>query len=183
MEEGVRGVKLFDGDVAVDTRSPADSVPTSPRDGSTNGSGRASPRDGSSTSFVSPSRVLLSPIGKTGVEPTNVVDVRRNDRERRKKEKKEKKDREKDRETRRQPRDFGDGGGGAAVAASATGADPRIYESTPEPIRQPAPRPAPTIFGGGHPALGGGTIPAKRDWYRELHAAEDTPEAERRDRA
>ena len=70
------------------------------------------------------------------------------------------------------------------MTATATGADLRIYESTPEPVRQPAPRPAPTIFGGGHPALGGGgTIPAKRDWYRELHAAEDTPEAERRDRA
>ena len=185
VEEGVRGVKLFDGDATVDTRSPADSVPASPREGSANGSGRASPSpSASSPSFVSPSRVMLSPLGKNRVEPTNVVDVRRNDREgRRKKEKKEKKDRERDRETRRQPRDFGDGGGGAAVAASATGADPRIYESTPEPIRQPAPRPAPTIFGGGHPALGGGTIPAKRDWYRELHAAEDTPEAERRDRA
>lgn len=179
VEEGVRGVKLFDGDVAVDTRSPADSVPTSPRDGSTNGSGRASPSP--SPSFVSPSRVMLSPIGKNRVEPTNVVDVRRNDRERRKKEKKEKKDRERDRETRRQPRDFG--GGGAGATATATGADLRIYESTPEPVKQPAPRPAPTIFGGGHPALGGGgTIPAKRDWYRELHAAEDTPEAERRDR-
>ena len=163
----------------MDTRSPADSVPTSPRDGSTNGSGRASPSP--SPSFVSPSRVMLSPIGKNRVEPTNVVDVRRNDRERRKKEKKEKKDRERDRETRRQPRDFG--GGGAGATATATGADLRIYESTPEPVKQPAPRPAPTIFGGGHPALGGGgTIPAKRDWYRELHAAEDTPEAERRDR-
>ena len=146
IEEGVRGVKLFDGDATVDTRSPADSVPASPRDGSTNGSGRASPRDGSSTSFVSPSRVLLSPIGKNRVEPTNVVDVRRNDRERRKKEKKEKKDREKDRErdrgTRRQPRDFGGGGAGGdgdgdgrgpedlrehPRAGSATGAQTRAH--------------------------------------------------------
>ena len=65
VEEGVRGVKLFDGDATVDTRSPADSVPASPREGSANGSGRASPSlSSSSPSFVSPSRVMLSPLGK-----------------------------------------------------------------------------------------------------------------------
>ena len=162
-------MKLFDGDATVDTRSPAIRFRRRrAMDRRTDRGGRRRAMD--RRLVVSPSRVLLSPIGKNRVEPTNVVDVRRNDRERRKKEKKEKKDREKDRErdrgTRRQPRDFG--GGGAAATATATGADLRIYESTPEPVRQPAPRPEPTIFGGGHPALGGGgTIPAKRDWYRE----------------
>ena len=54
---GGAGVKLFDGDATVDTRSPADSVPASPREGSANASGRASPSpSASSPSFVSPRR-------------------------------------------------------------------------------------------------------------------------------
>ena len=183
IEDGVKGVKLFDGDEAVDTRSAVNSTPASPNpfetsvedNGSRGGSGRASP------SMMSPMR-LLSPLGSNKVEPTNVVDVQRNDRERRRREKKEKKDRKEARKGERekiarQPRDFG---------ATATGADPGVYEQTPEPIQPPAPRANPMIFGGGS-ALGGGgsiagTVPAKRDWYKELHSAEDTPEADRKDR-
>jgi hypothetical protein len=184
IEDGVKGVKLFDGDEAVDTRSAVNSTPASPNpfetsvedNGSRGGSGRASP------SMMSPMR-LLSPLGSNKVEPTNVVDVQRNDRERRRREKKEKKDRKEARKGERekiarQPRDFG--------VTTATGADPGVYEQTPEPIQPPAPRANPMIFGGGS-ALGGGgsiagTVPAKRDWYKELHSAEDTPEADRKDR-
>ena len=184
IEDGVKGVKLFDGDEAVDTRSAVNSTPASPNpfetsvedNGSRGGSGRAS------TSMMSPMR-LLSPLGSNKVEPTNVVDVQRNDRERRRREKKERKDRKEARKGERekiarQPRDFG--------ATTATGADPGVYEQTPEPIQPPAPRANPMIFGGGS-ALGGGgsvagTVPAKRDWYKELHSAEDTPEADRKDR-
>jgi len=184
IEDGVKGVKLFDGDEAVDTRSAVNSTPASPNpfetsvedNGGPGGSGRASP------SMMSPMR-LLSPLGSNKVEPTNVVDVQRNDRERRRREKKEKKDRKEARrgereKIARQPRDFG--------ATTATGADPGVYEQTPEPIQPPAPRANPMIFGGGS-ALGGGgsiagTVPAKRDWYKELHSAEDTPEADRKDR-
>ena len=131
--------------------------------------------------MMSPMR-LLSPLGSNKVEPTNVVDVQRNDRERRRREKKEMKEKKESRKGERekiarQPRDFG---------ATATGADPSVYEQTPEPIQPPAPRANPMIFGGGS-ALGGGgsiagTVPAKRDWYKELHSAEDTPEADRKDR-
>ena len=113
IEDGVKGVKLFDGDEAVDTRSAVNSTPASPNpfetsvedNGSRGGSGRASP------SMMSPMR-LLSPLGSNKVEPTNVVDVQRNDRERRRREKKEKKDRKEARKGERekiarQPRDFG----------------------------------------------------------------------------
>ena len=183
IEDGVKGVKLFDGDEAVDTRSAVNSTPASPNpfetsvedNGSRGGSGRASP------SMMSPMR-LLSPLGSNKVEPTNVVDVQRNDRERRRREKKEMKEKKESRKGERekiarQPRDFG---------ATATGADPGVYEQTPEPIQPPAPRANPMIFGGGS-ALGGGgsiagTVPAKRNWYKELHSAEDTPEADRKDR-
>ena len=183
IEDGVKGVKLFDGDEAVDTRSAVNSTPASPNpfetsvedNGSRGGSGRASP------SMMSPMR-LLSPLGSNKVEPTNVVDVQRNDRERRRHEKKEMKEKKESRKGERekiarQPRDFG---------ATATGADPGVYEQTPEPIQPPAPRANPMIFGGGS-ALGGGgsiagTVPAKRNWYKELHSAEDTPEADRKDR-